>query len=424
MAQPEGVKDTIRPKQFGSNTDATRATVAGRGGWVGCREVTSRRQVGLSECAAGSGSSSLNPGQLHRLLSCLAFCILLIACSETGTPTDPTNPTPPPAANTGNLQLTVEGLPSGAEADVSVTGPEDYSTAVTGSQTLQSLRTGSYTVSAETVSYQGVSYTALIAEPDLAEVTVDVTEGETVAVTVTYTSIGEVGPGELAPGITRTGTVAENAFDDYSFVGVENVPLTFDFTGTGEERNGRYSVSVYRAGELEEPLFSSNLLNASLSSPLLGFAPPKNGSYVFRIRGEGDVVDYDVTAGYLNGSPEERSDPTLLQEGDEVQGAVTIDSYDEYRFSGTFNEPVLLSFSYDLTDTRYRGGLYVEVYRAGQSEPLLTSRVFVTYGAPPEIDFTPPEDGDYLVRVLGSELGASSSGASLVRYSFVFERLE
>ena len=357
----------------------------------------------------------------------LTTCLLLGACSETGTPTGPTNPTdptPPPAANTGNLQLTVEGLPSNAEAAVSVTGPEDYSTAVTGSQTLQNLRTGSYTVSAETVSHQGLSYAASVGEAGLSEVTVDVVEGETAAVMVIYTSVGEVGPGEIAPGITRTGAVAENAFDDYSFVGFENVPLTFDFTGTGEERNGRYSVSVYRAGELEEPLFSSNRLNASLSSPLLGFAPPEDGSYVFRIRGEGDVVDYDVTAGYLNGSPEERSDPTLLQEGDEVQGAVTINSFDEYRFGGTFNEPVLLSFSYDLDDTRYRGGLYVEVYRAGQPEPLLTSRVFVTFGTPPEIDFTPPEDGDYLVRVVGSERGASSTGSSLVRYSFVFERLE
>ena len=370
----------------------------GRGGWIG-------KQVSF------------------RLLICLIFCLLLVACSESAIPTDPTNP-PPPAAGTGNLQLTVEGLPGSAAAGVSVTGPEDYQASVTGSQTLRGLRTGSYTVAAETVSYQGVSYAAAVGEAGLAEVTVDVTEGETAEVTVSYISVGEVGPGKIAPGITRTGTIAENAFDDYSFAGVENVPLTFDFTGTGEERKGRYSVSIYQTGNSEEPLFSSNLINAGLSSPLLGFSPPADGEYVFRIRGEGDIVDYTVSAGYLSGSPEERGSPTSLESGNEGQGAVTTNSYDAYRFSGTFNEPVLLSFSYELDDPRYRGGCFVEVYRAGQSEPLLTSQVYVTYGAPPEIDFTPPEDGDYLVRVVGSERGASSTGASLVRYSFVFERLE
>ena len=56
--------------------------------------------------------------------------------------------TPPVTGeDTGTLQLTVQGLPEGVEASIAVVGPEDYRSTVTGSRTLQNLRTGSYTLS-------------------------------------------------------------------------------------------------------------------------------------------------------------------------------------------------------------------------------------------------------------------------------------
>ena len=56
----------------------------------------------------------------------------------------------------------------------------------------------------------------------------------------------------------------------------------------------------------------------------------------------------------------------------------------------------------------------------GQEEPLETSFTYSNFAQPPEIDFTPQEDGDYLVRMVGT----GREGTSLVRYSFLLERLK
>ena len=62
----------------------------------------------------------------------------------------------------------------------------------------------------------------------------------------------------------------------------------------------------------------------------------------------------------------------------------------------------------------------MEFYRVGQEETIETSFSYSNFAQPPEIDFTPQEDGDYLIRVVGT----GREGASLVRYSFLLERLE
>ena len=347
----------------------------------------------------------------------LLLSLLLGACVRQTTP-------PVPGENTGTLQLTVQGLPEGVEASVGVVGPEDYRSTVTGSQILSNLRTGSYTLTAEPVSYQGLTYTARTDTSGQAEAVVDVTKDKTTAVTLTYTSVGGIDESDIAPGITREGVVAEDAFDDYSFVGFENVPLLFDFTGTGKEgRNGRYSFSFYQADDLDTPLYSSLNQSTYAQDPLVGFTPPENGDYVLRIVGQQDVVDYTVGLTYFNGPPEARKEPVVLTLGETAEGAVTGNSFDTYRFTGTFNQPVLLSFSYDKPDARYNGTYVVEFYRAGQETPLETSSIYGTFGTPPQIDFTPPEDGDYLIRVVG-RANQRVADTNLVRYRFVLEPLE
>ena len=334
--------------------------------------------------------------------------------------------TPPVTGeDVGSLQLTVQGLPEEVEARVAVVGPEDYRATLTGSQTLQNLRTGSYTLSAQPVSYQGLTYTARIETSGQAEVVVNVVRDETTAVTLTYTSVGQIDESDIAPGLTREGVVAANAFDDYSFRGFENVPLLFDFEGTGNgERNGRYSFSFYQADDLDTPLYSSSTQSTYGGDPLVGFTPPEDGDYVLRITGEQDVVDYAVTMTYFNGPPEAHREPVVLSFGESVEGAVTGSSFDTYRFSGSFNQPVILSFSYDKPDVRYNGTYVVEFYRVGQEEPLEVSPRYSTFTTPPEVDFTPPEDGDYLIRVVGDAGLSGVPELNLVRYGFVLEPLE
>ena len=73
---------------------------------------------------------------------------------------------------------------------------------------------------------------------------------------------------------------------------------------------------------------------------------------------------------------------------------------------------------------RYNGSYVVEFYRAGQEEPLEVSPSYSTFATPPQIDFTPPEDGDYLMRVVGDAGLSGVPELNLVRYRLTLEPLE
>jgi hypothetical protein len=64
----------------------------------------------------------------------------------------------PSGLTTGNLSITVAGLPSGVSAAVTVTGPDGYNQPVPGSQTLTQLTPGIYTIAASNVSVGATTY--------------------------------------------------------------------------------------------------------------------------------------------------------------------------------------------------------------------------------------------------------------------------
>src|SRR6185503_9932618 len=76
------------------------------------------------------------------------------ACSGDG----PSDPGELPAQY-GSLLVTVSGLPNGAPAAVTVTGPGGFSRTVNATTTLTQLAAGQYTVTAVDVSYEGSTYT-------------------------------------------------------------------------------------------------------------------------------------------------------------------------------------------------------------------------------------------------------------------------
>ncbi len=86
-------------------------------------------------------------------------------------------------ATTGSMQVTVAGLPLGAPAAVTVTGPGGYSNQVSGTTLLSGLAPGNYSVTAATVTSNGTSYTA-----SPASQAPSVTTGATANVGVSYTA--------------------------------------------------------------------------------------------------------------------------------------------------------------------------------------------------------------------------------------------
>jgi hypothetical protein len=120
---------------------------------------------------------------LHRAAAA-GLLLLATSCGGGSTPTTPTPPPPPPAAvNSGALNVTISGVPSGTNASVTVTGPNSYSRVLTATTAITALAAGAYTATAANVTGgDGTVYAAPAAQ------TATVANGTTAAITATYTA--------------------------------------------------------------------------------------------------------------------------------------------------------------------------------------------------------------------------------------------
>ena len=126
-----------------------------------------------------------------QFLTVAALAVVLVgaltACSTT----------PPPEDDSpGTLVVLVNGLPTGAEGEVTVTGPASFNEQLTASETLGALTPGSYSVSASDVDYAGISYAAAVTGSPA-----NVSSNDVVTATVSYTA-ASVEPGDLTVTIT------------------------------------------------------------------------------------------------------------------------------------------------------------------------------------------------------------------------------
>ena len=107
---------------------------------------------------------------------------------------------------TGTLTVTISGLPGGNPANVTVTGPGGFNRALTATQALTGLTSGTYTIAAANVAVGGTTY---LGSP--ASQSATVTAGSTTTKTVTYTGTGSLAitvtglPGGANAAITVTG---------------------------------------------------------------------------------------------------------------------------------------------------------------------------------------------------------------------------
>jgi hypothetical protein len=105
-----------------------------------------------------------------------ALCVAVLAAASCGD--SPSAPSPAPG-----LSVRIEGLPEGAAAQVTVTGPAGFSRNLTATTTLSDLQPGSYTVAAAEVSAAGDLFRA---EPASQTVEVVATRSPATVVTVGY----------------------------------------------------------------------------------------------------------------------------------------------------------------------------------------------------------------------------------------------
>jgi hypothetical protein len=96
---------------------------------------------------------------------------------------------PTPAAVTyqtviTGLTVTIDGLPNGTAADVTVTGPGGFSQTISATQTFTNLTPGTYTIAANGVSSGGTDYS-----PNPANQTASVTTGHVASASVSYSVV-------------------------------------------------------------------------------------------------------------------------------------------------------------------------------------------------------------------------------------------
>lgn len=118
------------------------------------------------------------------LVLALALALALAAC--TATPADPGGEVDP-----GALAVLVSGLPSGADAVITVSGPSGFADAIVTSETYAGLAPGAYQVTATSVSFEGVAYA-----PTVTGSPANVPEGGVATATVAYTAT-TTAPGSL-----------------------------------------------------------------------------------------------------------------------------------------------------------------------------------------------------------------------------------
>ncbi len=99
-------------------------------------------------------SISASRSTFSKTLRAWLISAVLVACSGDG----PSDPGELPA-QFGSLVVTIDGLPTGASANVTVSGPGGFTRSLTSTTTLTSLPAGTYSITVADVTHDGSTYT-------------------------------------------------------------------------------------------------------------------------------------------------------------------------------------------------------------------------------------------------------------------------
>ncbi len=250
------------------NANPTRIHRLDRGTYIVTMQVS-----GVAEQSPNSHCEPARARLLRLLRTTIACALtgLAVACGDdTAAPQQPT---------TGGLAVTITGLPRGAAAGVTVSGPAGFSRALTASDTLIGLEPGTYTVAATAVLAAQQTYAAT---PDTQAVSVPA--GSATQAAVTYTLVtGDlaVTPSGLPAGVNAALTVTGPAGFSRSLTGADTLvgipagtyAVTAADTVVGGQRYAPDSTTVavvVTAGTLAEVIVAYSQATGSLAVTITG----------------------------------------------------------------------------------------------------------------------------------------------------------
>jgi len=119
---------------------------------------------------------------MKNLFKLLALSLIVLSSVGCGGGSSDSTSQPVDITAYGNLDVVVAGLPSGLSADIQITGPNNYSMSLATGEVLSNLVTGEYTLSVNSVTAQGITYSFNNGQSQ----TVTVSEGQTLSVNIDY----------------------------------------------------------------------------------------------------------------------------------------------------------------------------------------------------------------------------------------------
>ena len=191
------------------------------------------------------------------LVALAAIALALAACATNGGDPDPT-PT------TGSLVVVVGGLPTGADADVTVSGPDGFEQTVTGTTTLSDLEPGTYTAIAADVTVDGDVYAATVSGSPAT-----VSAASSATITVTYTAPDPVITGTLQIDI---GGLPAGADADVTVSGPDGFEQTVTGTTTLSDLEPGTYTAIAADVTVDDDVYAATVSGAPATVPADGTA--------------------------------------------------------------------------------------------------------------------------------------------------------
>lgn len=220
---------------------------------------------------------------------------------------------------TGRLTVSVAGLPLGASADITVTGPNGFLRTVNSTQTIVGLEAGTYTLSADAVVAGATNFT-----PDVATQTVAIAAGGTASRTVTYSgqttaiaitvngvpagaqaSILVTGPNGFSQAVTGSTSLAGIAAGTYTISATRIVAGSFGYTPTPASQSVTVTTGDLKSATVAYAVSTGALamsvsgLPAGVSAPITVTGPAGFSRVVTETQTLTDLAvgSYTITAG-------------------------------------------------------------------------------------------------------------------------------
>lgn len=228
------------------------------------------------------------------------------------------------------------------------------------------------------------------ASPEVTMVTPtepDASPSSTSPAAATFAVSPTSGTGVLLPGIPISSTLALDAKEEYTFTATANVPILITITTPESDLHFRLVIVDSLLDQLESR-------GSGAGELIWPFTPPKDGEYKLQVIGTGNYGSYNIRIEHIDNEVQRNRQILPIETESVLSDNLALGAHDEYKLTGSANVPVLITIDTPDSDLHFQLAI---IDALGKQLELRGS------GAGKLIwPFTPPEDAEYTLRVVGT----------------------